>query len=90
MRNTDKFRGCLIGGAAGDALGYAVAFKREDEIFSEYGKEGITEYDLILDDDVAEVSDDTQMTLFTAEGIHGLQCYSTEIQGAFGAARSDY
>lgn len=69
MRNTDKFRGCLIGGAAGDALGYAVEFKREDEIFSEYGKEGITEYDLILDDDVAEVSDDTQMTLFTAKGM---------------------
>ncbi|MBR3025836.1 MAG: ADP-ribosylglycohydrolase family protein [Oscillospiraceae bacterium] len=69
MGNIDKFRGCLIGGAAGDALGYAVEFKREDEIFSEYGKEGITEYDLILDDDVAEISDDTQMTLFTAEGM---------------------
>lgn len=69
MRNTDKFRGCLIGGAAGDALGYAVEFKSEDEIFSEYGKDGITEYDLILDDDVAEISDDTQMTLFTAEGM---------------------
>ena len=67
MRNIDKFRGCLIGGASGDALGYAVEFKREDEIFSEYGNDGITEYDLILDDDVAEISDDTQMTLFTAE-----------------------
>lgn len=69
MRNIDKFRGCLIGGAAGDALGYEVEFKREDEIFSEYGEEGITEYDLILDTDVAEISDDTQMTLFTAEGM---------------------
>ena len=69
MRNIDIFRGCLIGGAAGDALGYAVEFKSEDEIFSEYGKDGITEYDLILDDDVAEISDDTQMTLFTAEGM---------------------
>lgn len=69
MRNTDKFRGCLIGGAAGDALGYEVEFKREDEIFSEYGEECITEYDLILTDDVAEISDDTQMTLFTAEGL---------------------
>lgn len=69
MRNIDKFRGCLIGGAAGDALGYAVEFKREDEIFSEYGKEGITEYNLLPDDDVAEISDDTQMTLFTAEGL---------------------
>ena len=28
MRNIDKFRGCLIGGASGDALGYAVEFKR--------------------------------------------------------------
>lgn len=69
MRNIDKFRGCLIGGAAGDALGYEVEFKREKEIFSEYGKEGITEYDLILENDVAEISDDTQMTLFTAEGL---------------------
>lgn len=69
MWNTDQFRGCLIGGAAGDALGYEVEFKREDEIFSEYGEEGITEYDLILTDDVAEISDDTQMTLFTAEGL---------------------
>lgn len=69
MRNIDKFRGCLIGGAAGDALGYAVEFKREEEIFSEYGNDGITEYDLLLDSDVAEISDDTQMTLFTAEGL---------------------
>lgn len=69
MGNLDKFCGCLIGGAAGDALGYAIEFKREDEIFSEYGKEGITGYDLILEDDIAEISDDTQMTLFTAEGL---------------------
>ena len=26
MKNIDKYRGCLIGGAAGDALGYAVEF----------------------------------------------------------------
>lgn len=26
MRNIDRFRGCLIGGAAGYALGYAVEF----------------------------------------------------------------
>ena len=42
MRNQDKFRGCLIGGAAGDALGYAVEFMREDEIFRKYGMDGIT------------------------------------------------
>ena len=67
MRNQDKFRGCLIGGAAGDALGYAVEFMREDEIFRKYGENGITEYD--LRDGTARISDDTQMTLFTAAGL---------------------
>lgn len=67
MRNLDKFCGCLIGGAAGDALGYAVEFLRESQIFSIYGKEGITEY--TLRNGIAEISDDTQMTLFTAEGL---------------------
>ena len=33
MRNIDKFRGCLIGGAAGDALGYADALLRTDRIY---------------------------------------------------------
>ena len=69
MCNIDKFRGCLIGGASGDALGYKVEFKRENEIFSEYCKYGITEYDLTLLKDIAEILGDTQMTLFTAEGL---------------------
>ena len=67
MRDQDKFRGCLIGGAAGDALGYAVEFLREKQIFRKYGKHGITEYDLT--NGVAQISDDTQMTLFTANGL---------------------
>lgn len=67
MKDIDKYRGCLIGGAAGDALGYAVEFDREDAIFSKYGEEGITEYD--LKNGVAQISDDTQMSLFTATGI---------------------
>lgn len=67
MREINKFRGCLIGGAAGDALGYAVEFKTADRIFAQYGEGGITEYALI--NGVAEISDDTQMTLFTANGL---------------------
>lgn len=67
MKNIDKYRGCLIGGAAGDALGYAVEFMQEYEIFEQYGKGGITEYS--LDDGVALISDDTQMSLFTAIGL---------------------
>ena len=64
MRSLDKFRGCLLAGAAGDALGYEVEFMPEEEIFRRFGEAGITEYR--LRGGVAEISDDTQMTLFTA------------------------
>ena len=63
----DKIRGSLIGGAAGDALGYPVEFMDEVEIFSKYGENGITEYELTHGK--AEISDDTQMTLFTANAL---------------------
>lgn len=65
----DKITGCLVGGAIGDALGYAVEFQREPQIFSRYGKDGIKEYELDNRTGKALVSDDTQMTLFTATGI---------------------
>lgn len=66
-KNPDKFRGCLIGGAAGDALGYAVEFLSESVIFSTFGEDGITDYR--LQEGKARISDDTQMTMFTANGL---------------------
>lgn len=63
----DRVRGSLIGGAVGDALGYAIEFYNETALFTTYGRQGIREYELV--DGVAEISDDTQMTLFTANGI---------------------
>ncbi len=63
----DRLLGCLYGGAAGDALGYAVEFLSWPAIERQYGPEGIREYELRRS--MAEVSDDTQMTLFTAEGL---------------------
>lgn len=63
----DLVRGSLIGGAVGDALGYTVEFDRYAEIISKYGHPGITRYK--LRGGVAEISDDTQMTLFTANGM---------------------
>lgn len=63
----DKFRGCLVGGAAGDALGYPVEFMSYGEILREFGKKGITQY--LLRDGVAQVSDDTQMTMYTANSL---------------------
>lgn len=65
----DKIRGSLIGGAVGDALGYAVEFMSYQGIIAKYGKGGIQEYDLDFETGLAIISDDTQMTLFTANGI---------------------
>lgn len=63
----DKILACLYAGALGDALGYAVEFNSYDEIRRRFGEDGIRE--LELTDGKAVVSDDTQMTLFTAEGL---------------------
>ena len=65
----DAIKGSMIGGAIGDALGYAVEFSGEDSIFSKYGENGITEYALDPVSGKAIISDDTQMSLFTANGI---------------------
>lgn len=67
-RDKEHFRGCLLGGAVGDALGWPVEFLSRDEIIERYGKDGIR--DLVIGKNgKGEITDDTQMTLFTAEGI---------------------
>lgn len=63
-----KYSGCLIGGAIGDALGNPVEFLNIGLIEQLYGKQGIV--DLALKHDKkAEITDDTQMTIFTADGL---------------------
>ena len=64
----ERVLGCLLGGAVGDALGYDVEFLSLAEIEKRYGVEGIREPALNGTGE-AEVSDDTQMTLFTADGL---------------------
>ena len=68
MKDIDKYRGCMLGGAVGDALGYAVEFIDDEHIFRKFGENGITEYELNCNGK-AEISDDTQMSLFTANGL---------------------
>ena len=68
MGNIDKYRGCLLGGAAGDALGYAIEFDREEAIAARYGSRGIRDYQLD-ERGLAQFSDDTQMTLYTANSL---------------------
>lgn len=56
----DRIRGSLLGGAVGDAFGYPVEFTRGYDAFTaKYPAEQST----------ALISDDTQMTLFTACGV---------------------
>ncbi len=70
----DRYRGCMIGGAVGDALGVPVEFLLESQIFERYGVKGITS----LGSEKGKVifSDDTQMSLFTAAGL--LSCSANE------------
>ena len=65
----DAIRGCIFGGAVGDALGFPVEFLREEDIFAKYGTHGITAYEKNIMTGKADISDDTQMSLFTANGL---------------------
>lgn len=62
------YTGCLLGGAVGDALGAPIEFMDIQSIRSEFGERGVTDYVEFADHE-GEFTDDTQMTLFTAEGI---------------------
>ena len=62
-----RLRGCLLGGAVGDALGAPVEFMRWPEIRANFGENGIVALTQLAG--VAHVTDDTQMTLFTVEGL---------------------
>lgn len=64
----DKVRGSIFGGAVGDALGYPVEFMRASDIIGKYGQKGITSYEYAANGK-ALISDDTQMSLFTANGL---------------------
>ena len=68
LRTKDRIRGSMMAGAAGDALGYTVEFMSRRSTIAQYGSKGITKFDL-SSDGKALVSDDTQMTLFTACGM---------------------
>ena len=68
-RKRDKIQGCLLGGAVGDALGYPVEFLSWPSIRARHGPEGIREHDPDMETGLALISDDTQMTLFTANGL---------------------
>jgi len=63
----ERVLGCLIGGAVGDGFGYAVEFERLVTIRRRFGPSGMQSP--VYADDLLLVSDDTQMTMFTLEGL---------------------
>jgi len=64
----DRIKGSLLGGAVGDALGAGIEFLSLDEIRQRFGLFGVQDFVPSYGRQGA-ITDDTQMTLFTAEGL---------------------
>jgi ADP-ribosylglycohydrolase len=62
-----RIHGCLLGGALGDSLGYAVEFDSITAIRGRFGAAGLRDFAAL--DGGAHFSDDTQMTLYTVDGL---------------------
>ena len=67
-RTPGHYAACLLGGAIGDALGAGVEFEDLKGIRQLFGDEGIKNY-VECYGRIGAITDDTQMTLFTAEGL---------------------
>lgn len=67
LSKRDRICGCLLGAAAGDALGYCIDEMTLPEIHDHYGPEGLQGYDSI--NGWAVVSSHTQMLLYTANAL---------------------
>lgn len=63
-----RYRGCLLGGAVGDALGAPVEFMDIAGIRGRFGAAGVRNIAPYAGR-LGAITDDTQMTLFTAEGL---------------------
>jgi len=58
VASRDRFLGCLLGGAVGDALGAAVEFSSRAAILETFGPDGITDYAPIYGG-LGRITDDT-------------------------------
>ncbi len=62
-----SYRGCLLGMAVGDAMGYTVDNRSWQEIQEDYGPNGLLGYDLV--NGYADVTSYTQLAAFTCNGL---------------------
>lgn len=83
LNKKDKYLGCILGGAIGDALGAPIEFLNYESIISKYGASGVQGY-VEHPDGKGEFTDDTQMLLFTAEGLLRAR-HRAELKGIGGA-----
>lgn len=67
-KKRDRYLGCILGGAIGDALGAPIEFLSYEAIIDKFGKNGVQTY-VEHPKGKGEFTDDTQMLLFTAEGL---------------------
>jgi ADP-ribosylglycohydrolase len=68
MIDHDRFLGCVLAGAVGDALGAPIEFLTIESIRQRFGQQGLTDY-AVEYGGRGTITDDTQMTLFTIEGL---------------------
>jgi len=76
-KTLEHFEGCLLGGAVGDALGAPVEFMTIEEIKNHFGPGGIDDFSPAYGK-MGAITDDTQMALFTAEGLILYRARQTE------------
>jgi len=80
----DRYRACLLAGAIGDALGAPVEFLTRREILRDFGPDGIRDHASAYGR-VAAITDDTQMTLFTAEGLLRARVHARSVASGQGS-----
>lgn len=67
MAKQSSYRGCLLGLAVGDAMGYTVDDRDLEQIRGDYGPEGLLGYDLV--NGYADVTSYTQLAAFSCNGL---------------------
>lgn len=76
-KETDRYEGCMLGLAIGDALGGPIEFLTYDEIRQRYPPDGVTDFMDYRGLKAGSYTDDTEMSIAVAQGL--LRSGSTEI-----------
>lgn len=63
----ERYRGCLLGMAIGDAMGYTVDERTREQIWQDYGPMGLMGYDLV--NGYADISSYTQLAAYACNGL---------------------